>query len=228
MKKLYCFLVFSVLFCGAAWAQQPGGEKKPTFEFSVIGGYPKWGKTLIGSINADDPKDDDSKLKGEYAYGARFTINTRGYYGHEFEYMYQRAKFQTQYRGTVDDVAVTKQLEDKVSIQQASYNFLIYFMPNGEFWRPYVTGGLQAYKYGAPRFAEWPGGGSRNYGVNWGGGIKLKFGRALVRFDVRDYIGGKPYHLNFEQPSTTDLQAKDNSSGSIHLREATVGIGFTF
>ncbi len=228
MKKLYCLVIFSVLFHCAAHAQQPGGEKKPTFEFSLIGAYPKWGNALLGSINTEDPKDNDTKLKGEYAYGARLTVNTRGYFGHEFEYMYQRAKFQTEYRTTVDEVDVTKQLQDRIAIQQASYNFLIYFMPNGEFWRPYVTGGAQAYKFGAPRFAEWPGGGSRTYGVNWGGGLKLKLGRALVRLDFRDYIGGKPYNLAFQQPSATDLQAKDNSGGMLHLREASVGVGFTF
>ncbi len=225
MKKLYCIAILGVLIHGGAFAQQPA-EKKQTFEFSLIGGYPKWGGALLGSINESDPKDNDTKLKCEYSYGARLTINTPGYYGHELAYTQQRATFQTQYRTTVNDVAVSKQLEDRISIQQASYNFLIYFMPNGEFFRPFVTAGLQAYQFGAPRFAEWPGGGSRNYGANWGGGVKLKLGRALVRFDFRDYIGGKPYKLMFQEP--TALQTKDNSGGSIHLREASVGLGFTF
>lgn len=225
MKKLYYIAILSVLIHGGAHAQQPA-EKKQTYEFSLIGGYPKWGSALLGSINESDPQDNDTKLKGQYSYGARFTINTRGYYGHEFEYTQQRALFQTQYRTTVNDVAVSRQLEDRIAIQQASYNFLIYFMPNGEFLRPYVTGGAQAYNFGAPHFPEWPGGGSRNYGANWGGGLKLKLGRALVRFDFRDYIGGKPYKLTFQQPSA--LQATDNSGGWIHLREASVGLGFTF
>jgi hypothetical protein len=227
MKKLYCIAIFSVLIHGAAHAQQPT-EKPRTFEFSLFGAYPRWGSALLGSINEEDPKDNDTKLKGEYGYGARFTINTPGYYGHEFEYMQQRATFQTEFRGTVDGAAVTKQLQDKITIQQASYNFLIYFMPNGEFWRPYVTGGVQAYRFGAPHFPEWPGGGSRNFGANWGGGLKLKLGRAIVRLDFRDYIGGKPYHLTFKQPSASDFRVSDNSSGSIHVRQASVGLGFTF
>lgn len=227
MKKLYCLAILSVLIYGPARAQQPA-EKPKTFEFSLLGAYPKWGNALLGSINAGDPKDNDTQIKGDYAYGARFTINTRGYYGHEFEYIQQKATFQTQYRTTVNDVAVATQLQDKITIQQASYNFLVYFMPNGEFLRPYVTGGVQAYKFGAPHFPEWPGGGSRNYGLNWGGGLKMKLGRALVRFDFRDYIGGKPYHLAFEQPSASSLQTTDNSGGRIHLREASVGLGFTF
>jgi len=226
MKKLYSLVMLSVLLCGAVQAQQPR-EEPPRYEFSLFGGYPQWGDALLGSINMEDPKDTDSKLKGVYTTGARLTINTRGYYGHEFEYVQQRARFQTEYRTTIDDVPVTKMLEDRVTVRQASYNFLMYCMHNGEFWRPYITAGLQMYNFGAPRFEEWPGGGSRNYGVNWGGGLKLKFGRALLRFDFRDYIGGKPYHLKFEE-RLENFSTKDNSGGSIHNRQLTVGLGITF
>lgn len=218
MKKLVWSVLLSVLIQGAAQAQR--------WELSVFGAYPRWGRSLLGSLS-DTPVDTDTRLKGDYTYGARVTWNSKGYYGQELGYSIQRMTFRTNYTTTTDTVTTTQLLEDRIKVQQAFYNVLVYFMPAGERWRPFVTGGAQAYRFGAPRFAQWPGGGSKNYGFNYGGGIKLKlFPHTLMRLDVRDYIGGKPYdvQLQFAQPTT----GFSNAGGHIHLLEGSVGFGITF
>ena len=124
-------------------------------------------------------------------------------------------------RETVEGKTVTSVLEDRVVIRQAYYNFLMYFMPKGERWRPFMTGGIHVTEYGAPGFEDWPTGKSRNWGFNYGGGIKLRlFPHALVRLDVRDYIGGKPY----------DLESEDmmKFGGRLRMFEASAGIVITF
>ncbi len=213
MKKLACFSFLFVLAHGAAFAQK--------YEVSVFGMYPRFGRPLLGSLSAT-PNDKDTWLTGQYGFGARITANTKGYYGHELGYMMQRVNFHTDYTTTVNDASVTTRLEDRVKVQQAFYNFLVYFMPRDERWRPFITGGFQVAQYGAPRIAIWPGGGSRNFGGNFGGGIKLKlFPHAQARLDIRDYLGGKPYgQLNF-----SDVQ---KAGGLMRILEGSVGLGITF
>lgn len=211
MKTIRSVALFSFLACGAVWAQR--------VEIGVMGGYPHLSGTPLGSVNVDTPLADDTKLKGQYSYGVALTWNTRGYYGSEIGYFQSRATFRTNVSTTTDSGSTVTTLEkDRVMIQRLAYNFLIYFMPAGERWRPFVTGGIQVYKYGAPRIAAYPGGGSRDYGANYGGGVKLKlFSHALARWDVRDYIGGSPYKILAGHPG-----------GRIHQIEATLGLAITF
>jgi hypothetical protein len=213
MKTPLTAAVFCLALGGAALAQ--------TWEVSFSPLYPRISPTPLGSISEEDKKDDDTKLKALSGYGARLTWNTRGYYGHEIGFNYIRARLTSTVRTTEDDVTVTTVLEDRVPVRQAYYNFLMYFMPKGERWRPFVTGGFQATEYGAPGFEQWPTGKSRNYGFNYGGGIKLRLvPHALLRLDVRDYIGGKPY----------DLESEDLTKfgGRIRMFEASAGIVITF
>lgn len=214
-KKLLSVSLFCVAVSAAASAQ--------TFEFSVLGGYPRISGRPLGSVSPEDQQDNDTKLKGKYSYGGVFTFNTRGYYGHEIGYLFNRAEMTSIVRstpeGATEQQVVTR--KKQIPVHMGFYNFLIYFMPNGERWRPYITGGLQLYQYGNPHFPDWEEGGSRNYGANWGGGLKLKLAsHALMRFDVRDYIGGKPWKLSFVDPA--------DEGGRIHQIEATVGFGITF
>jgi len=60
------------------------------------------------------------------------------------------------------------------------------------------------------------------HGGNFGGGLKLKlFPHVQARFDVRDYLGGKPY----SQLQFADVTV---SGGRIRLLEGSVGLGITF
>jgi len=195
MKMPLTSLLFCLALAGAATAQ--------TWEISVSRILPRISSAPLGSISEESKKDDDTKLKGNYGYGGRLTWNTRGYYGHEIGYNYIYAQLTTAFRVTEDRVTTTTTLKDDITIRQASYNFLMYFMPKGERWRPFMTGGFHLHDYGAPGFSEWPTGKSRNYGFNYGGGIKLRvIPNGLLRLDLRDYVNGKPYDLEGADPTT--------------------------
>ncbi len=210
-------LSFAALFCFLTAA----GANAQRYEFSVLGGYTRLSEAPLGSIITNtDKKDTDTTLKGDYSYGARFTLNTKGYYGHEIGYIRSRGKMTARITSENDDGdTVEKIVQDRVNIDEIFYNFLFYMMPNGEWWRPYLTVGAQTFNYGAPNFPEWAGGSWRNYGANFGGGIKLRAKNLIFRVDFRDYVQGKPYGLEFEQ---------FGAGGLAHQLEGSVGVGFTF
>jgi hypothetical protein len=213
MTKPLSAALFCLLVCGAAPAQ--------TYEISVSAGYPRLSSAPLGSLSQEGAKDNDTKLKGLQSYSARLTRNTRGYYGHELGFSYSRARLETTLRTTQGGKTVTTVAQDRIDIRQAHYNFLMYFMPKGERWRPFMTGGGQVQEYGAPGIPEWGTGKSRRFGANYGGGIKLMlFKHALLRLDVREYIGGKPYDLTFEDPMKT--------GGLYRQLEASFGISIAF
>jgi hypothetical protein len=213
MKSYFPAAWLLLAWCGSAMAQP--------FEFSVIGSKYRFGKGNLGSYSPEGAKDNDTKIKGRNGFGARFTLNTPGYYGHEFTYLYNRADLTAVTRATVDRSTVTTTHSSKIIVRQASYNFLIYMMPRGERWRPYITGGLQAAQYGRPNIPNISTFSTRNYGANYGAGIKIKIApHVLIRGDVRDYIGGKPYDLTFADAT--------RSGGSVHTYEFSFGAGFTF
>lgn len=214
MKKLSTLLLFAPAACGILRAQ--------TWEISVGPSYTRFGGQLLGSISEQNRQDDDTKLKGKYGYGARITINTPGYYGHEFSYFLNYADLTAKFRPDEKNPSLVEQRQDRVRIQEAAYNFLLYMMPKGERWRPYLTGGLQFHDYGAPKFAEWDRAGSRNYGANYGGGIKIKlFEHALIRADIRHYLGGKPYDLPFKDETKF-------SGGLLQQFEGALGLSIGF
>jgi hypothetical protein len=208
------FAVLSVLISSVAAAQ--------TYEVGVGGSYARFGKQLLGSIALQNKEDDDTKLKGRIGYGARVTLNTRGYYGHEFGFFLNNADLSTKIRPDDKNPDTVVLRHARIRIQEVSYNFLMYMMPRGERFRPYITGGAQMSKYPEPRIAEWSVTGTRNYGANYGGGIKIRlFPHALFRADFRHCFGGKPY----------DLQYKDEtqfSGGILQQLQGSVGISIGF
>lgn len=193
-----------------------GAARGQTYEVSTFGGLMRMSKAPLGSLNSNDPVDTDTSFRNGFTYGLRFTYNMRGYYGHEFGYAYARATVRTR---VYDSAGAATPAEGRAVIHQASYNFLIYFMPKDEWWRPYITGGGEAHRYGNPRIAGWTGVPGVNYGANYGGGIKLKLMKhVLVRLDARDQITGKPYKLSFgpqTNPFTVFRQMEASAGVSI-------------
>jgi len=197
----------------------PWAAPAQTYEFSVFGSRIGANGKPLGSLSGNRPRDDDSRLRAGYGYGARVTWNTPGYYGHELTYIHSRPTFETKL--VSEDGRTVTPAEAKIQMQQAAYNFMMYMMPLGERFRPFITVGLEAHQYGAPRIEGFPGGNSRHYGGNFGGGLKIKLSRnALIRFDVRDYIAGKPYDLNFVDPG--------RSEGFIRHLETSFGFAIAF
>ncbi|MGH9661210.1 MAG: outer membrane beta-barrel protein [Bryobacteraceae bacterium] len=202
----------AVLLCLSAQAQ--------TYEVGVHGGMARIKGTPLGSLRESGERNDDSRLKGQSAAGVRFTLNTKGYWGQEVGYIYNRARFVTRLAPPTGSTTPV-QREAGVVIHQAFYNVVSYFMPAGERWRPFFTTGLELHENGAPNIAEFTSGRTRNYGFNYGGGVKIRLApRALVRFDVRDTFTGKPYGLRFEDDAL--------SGGLIRQFEVSAGLSVTF
>lgn len=214
--KIHTILALA-LICAASLSAQ-------TFEISAFGGYDRISKSGLGSLNADTIKKDDSNLKPGPAFGARFTFNSKGYYGHELTIQQTNAKFRTNLK--LADGSFREET-GKAKTYLASYNFLIYMMPNREKWRPYVTGGVTGAQFAAPRIPTWPGGGSRRYGANYGGGLKLfPHQNFFVRLDFRHYMTGKPYDLSYPDPTSSSKGI--DTGGLLHTLEGSFGVGVTF
>jgi hypothetical protein len=191
------------------------------FEIGGTAGYPRLSKKPLGSSSQESKQDTDTTLKATALFGGRFTINTAGYYGHELFYWRSNGTLTSINRVTTNRVQTATTYTDKIRIQNAGYNFLVYFMPNGERWRPFITGGVHAQQYDEPNFDFWTRGRSRNYGFNYGAGIKLiPVKHTLIRFDFRHYLGGKPYDLEFEEFGKT--------GGLLGTLEGSVGFAITF
>ncbi|MGH9721654.1 MAG: hypothetical protein ACRD8O_15710 [Bryobacteraceae bacterium] len=216
----YAYRVLIVLSGVMISAGAPGGLNAQTWEIGPMGGVARIKKTNLGSLEQSDTAGEDSRLIGKQSYGLRVTLNTKGYYGHEIGYVRTKATFRGSIAG--EGSAPRVQKEDAVFIQQASYNFLAYFMPSRERWRPFFAMGFQVHKSGAPNFAEFSGSSTRNYGFNYGGGLKLLLGKnALLRLDARDILTGKPYNLFFTETFTGAPQ-----SGGL-LRQLELSLGFS-
>jgi Outer membrane protein beta-barrel domain len=211
VKKLSLIFLLSLVVYGTAQAQP--------FEVGIFGGFPRLDHTPFGSPSAVAPVDTDTRLHADYSTGVWIGLDTKGYYGHELSYMRTPIDLKTVLRTTDSNGnTVTTNPTDRITLHMAMYNFLLYFMPRGEKWRPYVTGGAQGYDYPSPHIDTWPSGKNKHYGLNFGGGIKLSpFPHAIVRFDLRDYIGGKPWDLTFS-----------GNKGKVNQVEATVGVGVAF
>lgn len=176
--------------------------------------------SLLGSLPDNDNKqDDDTRIRHGQGYGARFTINTRGYYG--FEGMYMRARHtlsaNIKFPGFTP---VTR--EEKINVTYGAFNVLAYMMPPRERFRPFLTVGLHTQNYGEPKFLEWTQGSIRTFGGNFGGGVKVTLHRhVLLRIDVRDYIGGKPYDLSYRDETKV-------GGGLLQTLEGSIGFSIAF
>ena len=210
MRKLLWIVPLFLAFLGLACAQ--------TYEVSIIRSWARMSKKPLGSNNAESPIDNETAFRNGSSYGVRLTLNTPGYYGHELGFMYTTAGLRTV---TYASDGTKTSVETKVRIEEAFYNFLIYMMPKGERWRPYITGGLQAHQTANPKIENWTGTRNRNYGFNYGGGIKFKLAKHLLfRLDLRDYFTGKPYNLTMADVT--------NEGGLIRQQEASFGLALGF
>ena len=219
MQRQAIILTAVCLLCAAAVQAQ-------TFEAGAAYSFTRFSRAALGSVVSGDTAGENTRLKWKQAYGGYFTINTRGYYGHEFSYFRDRAEFSSQVPGEAEtDPRI--QRNSTVTIHQGAYNFLIYFMPRGERWRPYITGGLEMVHFRKPQIPEWTLEKFRTYGGNYGGGIKLMpVKHVIIRLDVRDHITGKPYDLYFDESGATSANFR---SGGLYRRltaSAGISIGF--
>jgi hypothetical protein len=211
MKSGFACIAGLVLFTMLAPAQN--------YEFSPTFGISRPKKSPLGSLEENsDKKDDDTRLKAAQAFGLRVTLNTPGYWGIEGAFMRHQNKLSARISNS-GQTDINR--EAKINVDFLSLNVLSYFMPKDEWWRPFLTVGVQTQRYGDPGFPEWTPGPVRTFGFNFGGGLKLRAHKHVsFRLDVRDYIGGKPYDLSFV--NTT------RSGGLLQTLEGSVGFSITF
>ena len=148
------------------------------------------------------------KVDGGFDFALRLTLNTKKYLGHEVGFAYNRTQL-----GAVG-VAGS---DSSMPTYQGFYDALLYATPEGSARiRPYLAGGGQFTTFVPPGASVYSG--STKFGGNFGAGVKVKItSMFLLRFDVRDYVSGKPF-------GNTLI----DQSGVLHQIEATAGVGLFF
>ncbi len=174
------------------------------FEIGFSGGQSLLHNANLGSASVDGPAN-DFKLTDGFRFGFRMTVNNLNKFGHEFGYAYSRTQLQS---------GGSSVGEQGMAIHNGFYDFLLYGTREGARVRPFAAGGGQFSNFVPPGSSATQGGGSTKIGFNYGGGVKFKVASSwLLRFDLRQYISGKPFGLY-------------NASGAIRQTEISAGIGF--
>ncbi len=157
-------------------------------ELAVGGGQSRLSNAGLGKVDAASAQQDDYSLKGGFRINMRMTTNSGDFTGHEFGYAYNRTQLVQNGSGTV--------AEQGMAIHQGFYNYLLYPIREGSRIRPFAAGGVHFANYVPPGASATNGGGSTKFGVNYGGGLKIRVSeRFLLRFDVRQYTNPKPFDL---------------------------------
>jgi hypothetical protein len=155
------------------------------------------------------------KLDDGFSANFRFTWNSSGNLGNEFQYVYNRS-----YLSDSTGLLLPQPGAAGMAIHQIGYNLLYYFNPpsESEKIRPFLTGGVDVDVFSAPKMASFSGGSPRP-AFNYGGGVKYRISSLWAwRFDLRGYTGGKPDWSGVLQ----------HQSGLLQQFEASVGLGFYF
>jgi opacity protein-like surface antigen len=131
---------------------------------------------------------DDVQLEDGFRFSFRMDLNTESRFGHEVQYAYSRTKLNI--LGT----------EQGMAIHQGGYNFLVYATHEGTRFRPFATGGVMFANYVPPGSSATSGGGDNKFGVNYGGGLKVRVTSLFgLRLDVRQATTPKPFNLELRQ-----------------------------
>lgn len=164
----------------SAWSQ--------VLELGVGGGVSRLSNAGLGSTSADSTQGDDYSLKGGFRMVMRITTNSDGRTGHEFGYAYNRTQL---VQGVGNSAS-----QQGMATHHGFYNYLLYATREGSRVRPFAAGGVHFANYVPPGASATQGGGSTKFGVNYGGGVKVRLTeKFLLRFDLRQYINPKPFGL---------------------------------
>jgi len=159
------------------------------FEVGMHGGASRIQGKDIGTLQVGPvgPSNPNVTLENGWRIGFRVTVNNWTHFGHEFGYAYNRTQFRVQDRPPTDY---------GTAIHQGFYDFLAYARAEGSRVRPFLAGGGHFSNFIWPGGSVTYGGGDSKFGVNYGGGIKIRLTPIWgIRFDVREYYTGKPFDL---------------------------------
>ena len=200
MKKIGANLALAAAFLA--------GARTASAQFAEL--WFSGGKSLLQNRDLGSGQPTGSKSDFQLSDGFRFafrgTFNTPGSFGHEIFYAYSR----TQLRDNVTPSQMG------MAVHQAGYNFLAYATKEGKRIRPFGTGGVGFANFVPPGSSVARGGGDTKYGVNYGGGLKVRVASIwAVRVDIRQYLTPKPFNLYLKE-------------GWIRQNELSAGLGVVF
>ncbi len=149
------------------------------------------------------------KLENGVRISARLGLNSWRFFGHEIGYGYNHT-----------NLVFGSQGKTGMSVHQGFYDFVAHALPEGRAVRPFVCGGVGFATFFPPGSSAFSGNGVTKFGVNYGAGVKVKLSSIYgLRFDMRDYVTGKPFGDNF---------GVTNVHGMLHNIETSVGIAIFF
>jgi opacity protein-like surface antigen len=179
-----------------------------SFEASVSGGVSRLTNNVLGPdiLSPGAAAGSNVKLNDGFRLGFRMGFNTYSHFGFEFGYAYNRTHLH------LDGPPVT---ELGMAIHQGFGDALLYVTPEKARIRPFVAGGVHFSNFVQPGASAQYGQGQNKFGVNYGGGIKVRVATNWqIRFDFRQYETGKPDFGVFRP------------SGQLLQNEISVGVGF--
>jgi hypothetical protein len=186
--------ILFILLAAPVWSQ--------ALELAVGGGQSRLSNTDLGGATVDN-----YSLKGGFRIVMRMTFNSGDFTGHETGYAYNRTQLLT-------NLGAGASSQEGMAIHQGFYNYLLYPTREGKRIRPFAAGGVQFANYVPPGASATSGGGSTKFGVNYGGGLKIRVAEKFMwRFDVRQYTNPKPFGL-------------PNSNGWIRMNEYSTSLAF--
>ena len=143
-------------------------------ELGVSGGASK-----LSNSTLSEP--DNAKLDSGFRLTFRVVLNTWEHFGHEVGYAYNRTNLN--YAGTTYGMAT----------HQGFYSFVAYALTDRSRVRPFIAAGGQFSNFVPPGSSASYGQGSTKFGVNYGGGVKVRTSdRFLIRLDFRQFVSPKP------------------------------------
>jgi hypothetical protein len=195
----------ALAFSGAVFAQS--GE----FWFSA-------GESFLENkgIGGTDPvfaTTNDYSLGNGFRFGFAFDLDTRDHLGYELSYFYSRSSLNDNLAGQTSSTGM--------GMHTVSGDVLWHLIKRDSRVRPFVIGGLGFTNFVPPGSSAASGGGSNEFQLNYGGGVKVKafskWGKDWgFRADIRQFqYFGKPFGLY-------------NASGLLQQTAATVGFGLLF
>ena len=167
----------------------------------------------IGTTQIVGGSPSDYSLGDGFRFGFRFDLDTRERLGYELSYFYSRSSLTSNISGASGSSGF--------GIHTVSGDVLYHFIKRDERVRPFVMGGLGFSNFVPPGSSAASGGGSNEFQVNYGAGIKVKVGSRWgkdwgIRADVRQFqYFNKPFGLYL-------------ANGKLQQTEATVGFGLLF
>jgi hypothetical protein len=199
------FAIVALAFSGAAFAQS--GECWFSAGESIL-----WNKGL-GSTDPVIGSPNDYSLGNGFRFGFLFDLDTRDHLGYELSYFYSRS--------SLNDNIAGQQSSTGMGMHTVSGDALWHFIKRDSRVRPFVIGGLGFTNFVPPGSSAASGGGSNEFQLNYGGGVKIKafskWGKDWgFRADIREFqYFSKPFGLYL-------------SNGKLQQTAATVGFGLLF